>query len=760
MKIRNKITMTIIGIILVVGATTFTITFYFFNRMNTQNINTINTLINSEIEDSSKSIQASLNKQIDIIGFRALSMASLFSEIPDVIQAYRIALSGNINNPNSPQSQKAREALRKIFKPVLTGYSSSTEGNVLKLHFHLPNGRSLVRLWRNGYQTTVQGRKVDISDDLTSFRNTILQINKKPYKPITGIEIGRGGFAIRGITSVKDNRGNHLGSVEVLFPFSEVFKNLNSSDNTFYAAYMNSDQLKTAKSLNDPVRYPVIDNKYVLTDVTDPDITNTIVTGALLTKGSKSIYREIFRNYAVTVFPIKDFTGKNVGIITAVKNISKILNTKTEINNKTAREMKTFISLFIIIILVTAGIGILIGYFIIRKITVSLTRVNETLSEIAEGEGDLTTKLEVTTSDEIGSLSQSFNAFINTLKDMIDIIKGSANKTIGVKDSLNNQVESATSAVTEIIANIASTIKSIETLKVIIINTTESTTGIKREVKDLDNIIQRQSEAIENSSSAVNQMVASIHNVSSITTGKKETTGTLLTNTEKGEMVIASTIKAIGAIEENIESIGGMVTIINNISAQTNLLAMNAAIEAAHAGDAGRGFAVVADEIRILAENAASNAKNIKIEIKSIIERIKEAVREGDKTTRSFSEISLEVKSVYNAFSEILTTTEELAEGGTQILKSIETLNDISEKVTSSSGNITATIDELNETVATVERVSLEVSGSIDEIAAGAEEIEKVTVKVSEATEQLSKESEKLKSETDKFTTEETDIVQ
>ncbi|MDA3940625.1 MAG: methyl-accepting chemotaxis protein [Spirochaetia bacterium] len=86
--------------------------------------------------------------------------------------------------------------LREELRPFIDGFKEQTGRSLIKIHFHLPNARSLVRLWREGYQTTRDGVKIDISDDLSSFRNTVLQINNESHTPITGIEVGRGGFAV------------------------------------------------------------------------------------------------------------------------------------------------------------------------------------------------------------------------------------------------------------------------------------------------------------------------------------------------------------------------------------------------------------------------------------------------------------------------------------------------------------------------------------------------------------------------------------
>ncbi len=754
MKIRTKINIIIVGSILLLGAALFLTAFRAFENVKRTDMEQIKKLIDNEVTEISTLTCDSLERQLKNISFRALSMASLFSMDSEIVKIYKTALKGNIDDPYSPESEYARNMLREHFKSIIKGYTANTGNDTLKIHFHLPNGRSLARLWRNGYQTIIDGKKVDICDNLSSFRKGVIQVNKKPYSPVSGVEIGRGGFSVRGIVPITDSRGNHLGSVEVLFPFSEVFKNMAGDGKTLFAAYMNADMLEIARSLKDPDKYPVIDNKYVLTDATDSKTTNELVSEEILDRGSKERYRTITGNYSVTSFPVKDFSGKTVGVLVAARNISTQLEalsvTKKDIN----RNIQSFIMLFTAILAALIAATSIAGYFMVKLLTVSLTKIDLSLAEIAKGGGDLTTELTINSSDEIGSLASSFNSFIGTLREMIIRIKKSVENTIKIKKDLDSHVENSVSAVTEITANINNTIKSIRTLEDTISAAGNNTGDIQQEVKDLDDIIRKQTDAVANSSAAVNEMVASIKNVASITEGKKETTGKLLDNTEKGKMVIASTIKAINDIEKNIESISGMVTLINNISAQTNLLAMNAAIEAAHAGEAGKGFSVVADEIRKLAESTSGNAKDIKTEIKTIIDRIKEAVAQGDKSSKNFAEISMEVNGVYNAFTEILASTKELSEGGTEILKSIDILNTISGRVKTSSGNISSNISGVNTSIMQVNRISMEVSEAIREIGTGAGEIEKIIEDVSISASALSEETVRLKNETDSFKTE------
>jgi methyl-accepting chemotaxis protein len=140
-----------------------------------------------------------------------------------------------------------------------------------------------------------------------------------------------------------------------------------------------------------------------------------------------------------------------------------------------------------------------------------------------------------------------------------------------------------------------------------------------------------------------------------------------------------------------------MVNVINGIAGSTNLLSMNAAIEAAHAGDAGRGFAVVADEIRKLADTSGKNAKEIGRQLKEVIAVITSAAEQSGRTRDSFVEIQTEIAGAMDAFQEITNATGELAEGGKQILEALQTLSDMSSRVKSGGGDMGEAQEKLEE---------------------------------------------------------------
>jgi len=751
-KIRSKISMINLLLIVVLGISAFLISLMILGNLQESEEKLFEERIRNSIQDKSSDYILSINKRINDVANEALGLAAIFARDREVISAYTVAGRGNIDDAESPESLAARELLRMKFKPLIDGYLENTGSSLLKMHYHLPNTRSLVRLWREGYQTTVNGVKVDISDDLSSFRQTVKEVNTPPYDPVTGIEIGRGGFVIRGLASIDADDGTHLGSVEVLFPLLEVIQKEKEGSQSVFAVYMHKEQLEIAKSLQDPEKFPVIEDKYVLTDYTDKDVTDGLVNLEILENGSQGEYRTEIDDTCVTSFPIRDFSGVTSGVMVFAFDISEENKALFDMNDSMNQARDSFILVFSILIGIITVFGLILSFVLVNIITKPLKLVEKTLEEIASGKGDLTMSLDVKSHDEIGNLSSSFNTFIESLRNIVVKILSASDRGISTKEKLMAEVETAAASVTEISANMKSARSSMGILSETITTTRESTANINGKVSELGEKIGEQASAIEESSSAVNEMVTSINNVAGITRSKEETTNRLVEHTKKGEQIINTTTESIREIANNVESISEMVSIINGIAAQTNLLAMNAAIEAAHAGDAGKGFSVVADEIRKLAENSSGNAKKIAGEIKNIIQKINTAVTSGNETTSSFHDIRKEVESVSEAFSEILLSSTELSAGGNQLLKGIELLNEISEKVKDDSENMTENVVALTKAMDTIEQISTEITAAVEEVAVSSGEIDNVMSGVSELTNEVSESSMELKNEADRFT--------
>jgi methyl-accepting chemotaxis protein len=186
---------------------------------------------------------------------------------------------------------------------------------------------------------------------------------------------------------------------------------------------------------------------------------------------------------------------------------------------------------------------------------------------------------------------------------------------------------------------------------------------------------------------------------------------------------MTTTFEEVKRINESVSSIKDITGIIASISSQTNLLAMNAAIEAAHAGEAGRGFSVVADEIRKLAEASSVNSKEIGAILKDIVGLIDSATRSGTETNTAFQSIDVEVRDLRDSLAEIFSNMSELHAGGDQILEAMSGLRDASIEVKDDSTAIGQSSSSIRESMSTLKRVSSEVAGGMSEISTGTREI-------------------------------------
>jgi methyl-accepting chemotaxis protein len=399
-----------------------------------------------------------------------------------------------------------------------------------------------------------------------------------------------------------------------------------------------------------------------------------------------------------------------------------------------------------IVMLVITSAG---TFFITRSVSRPLNRMVAVLGDI--GEGDLTKRLDQNSRDEIGAMTLSFNVTLDKVRSLFLTIRKKALSLSDLGTSLSENMNTTASAINEIISNIRS-------LKTQVLNQTagveEAWNAMEKITSHIDRLntqIDSQSEGVAQSSAAIEEMVGNIQSM----------TGTLVANAgnvrdlaeaaelgRTGLQGVAADIQEIARESEGLLEING---VMENISSQTNLLSMNAAIEAAHAGEAGKGFAVVADEIRKLAENSGEQSKTIAAVLKKIKEAIDKITGSTDGVLNKFEAIDGAVKIVSRQEENIRNAMEEQETGSKQILEVIGRLNDITALVKEGSGEMLLLSREVIEASRILEALTSEISSGMGEMAVGAEHIHTAVTQVNETSGQNKAQIDELIREVDKF---------
>lgn len=367
-----------------------------------------------------------------------------------------------------------------------------------------------------------------------------------------------------------------------------------------------------------------------------------------------------------------------------------------------------------------AGIlaAVLIGAVLVRSIVNPLQRVNEQLRAIAEGEGDLTQKLSVTSRDEIGSLAESFNRMLANLRDMILQIRSHSEQVAASAEQLTASSEQTGKATEQI----AMTVQ-------------EMAAGSDRQAKS----VEASHVEVEGMATGIGQIAAraetvsaaAIHTAELATNGNETIQHVVAQMNGMGEAMesLSGTVSGLGSRSEQIGQIVGVIT---GISAQTNLLALNAAIEAARAGEHGRGFAVVADEVRKLAEQAAASAGQITQLIESIQLETQEAISSVQKTAQQTEACMDGVARAGETFAHIRDEVVRVAAEVKGVSAASRTLTGSTEKVAESMRIISGVTQE-------GAARTLDVSAAAEEQLASMEEIHSSAASLARLAEELEK---------------------
>lgn len=450
-----------------------------------------------------------------------------------------------------------------------------------------------------------------------------------------------------------------------------------------------------------------------------------------------------------------DFDGTTIAVAHSplvdghwVLNISQPLNIKLEVKLKRSKDTNIILGIVLFVILLLSSL------FVKRLMIDNIVKTGKAINKISEGDADLTVQLPVKTKDEVGQLSMSFNKFMQKMAMWIGQIKTSIKDT----DVVNSKVSQSTQDITAAVEQIAAILQSISTEIISLDNgitmTVSSIEEITSNVSSMDNQIYDQATMVAQSTAAITEMIASLNNVEVITKNKQKATTELTKIAMEGKQQIEETTSIFQDVVEHISSIHVMVDSINDIATQTNLLSMNAAIEAAHAGEAGKGFAVVAEEIRKLAETAAQSSTDIMKIINDTTETVKKTDESVHNTSLAFDSINSEIIDTINAFSEIEISISELNIGGQQVLSASEKINLVTTNIQTGSNEIKGGTEAILTSSEEIKNISNRVNKAMKEVTIGNDSILESMQEMISNSSDLNSIVSKLKKQFDGFKTE------
>ncbi|MDR1838777.1 MAG: methyl-accepting chemotaxis protein [Treponema sp.] len=441
-------------------------------------------------------------------------------------------------------------------------------------------------------------------------------------------------------------------------------------------------------------------------------------------------------------------TPINVGDAATPWSFAIAIPEKTVMTPVRKMEIITVIISAVILLLLVIPASLVMG----RSLSKPIIKISEALKDISEGEGDLTRTINIHSKDEISDLALYFNHTIGNIKNMVSLIKYKVHALTNTGYELSVNMTKTSKAVDEI----ASHLEEIHGLEAKqhqgSVEVDKALDEIKNSIDLLNKLIDEQTDSINTSSSAIEEMTANIHSVSQTLAENSKNVGNLTDASEHGKTGLQMVAQEILEIAKESEGLLEINQVMKTIASQTNLLAMNAAIEAAHAGDAGRGFAVVADEIRKLAESSGQQSKTTAVMLKKIKASIDNITKSSNEVLERFGAIDTGVKTVSYHETNIRHAMEEQEVGGKQILESIGRLKEITVSVQKGSENMSKSGDDLFREADDFIKVSNEAISGMNEIVNGAlKEIKTAVTNVIEMSSENNKNFEELKGETEKF---------